>query len=1762
MVNGVLGRRPTQLERIFQDSQPQGPTIQPSSHPTSNNLLKPPSNSLHPTQFPPVRTQPSDPIADISLVPPYRTLDQSIKSLSIDPSSPPSSLPNVPFQFSVPGSRHSSNSLPYLEDPSHRSIQVDLSPQSITDYDQIDRAEALGEAQESLEEQDGVLINDQVPILIPSGCNMERLRFVRDSRLDEIIEETEPSSSSRTSWKHNNKSQASQASDSDVGSRDGSFKPPSIPFAHRTPIIVSHHHLGRADSDVRLSDDPHPPYTPLPSENQSTNKSDFSTGQRRFRFTYDTFTRKHLNRLAEEINGLSANSTSLLRRDAPIKIKSILGSPGEEVTDSSTSIGLAHSTPPDVIHSSTNYQPRTFQAGRTPFKPVTSLTRRWKEEKDWTESFVEPNSYAIDSVSPVIGRKSYQRTSSHPPKNSLCSEDVLSDSQTSVVPYNSRSCRSSKRIRLESSPLGVTQQLRKLSDSLTSERNPRRRPPPFTRAHPMVVFKSSTATTTTPSTPQDKQYQPQACVRDRLAEAKALMDRIRAKTSAPQELDPIHPRDSQIPQTKMIGGGSIRESVQHSIQHSSSLRSEPPGRDFVDSGGSSVLVEDLPSCSAAQDCPTASNPCPPLDSDAHAPMNEFSNVGNDPTELEDHESRCSQKHSEAELDWDISIEEDIQYHHDQRSGRLDKRQDNLTGRADVSNDPGQLESSNSFEIVQRRLASTAIAFLRQTLGDANMGHSNGQENSDDHGALNLPSTSAPRRQFTHSSIPREPIGRVTHDANDQLTRSNAVSSHSTHAPTSTSAPTPALTSATTTQNSSTNSQQSQRHWSGGDSKNAHQQKFGLMTIAPCDVEDLFQNARVGNMVFDSTIGKWVKIRSQSDTGVGTAGKCSTADDHHLHPAVEHQLGESITDESSDEEDIFKDIESLNSKRASDSSQLDFKTYSSVDSSNVKHDVLMDQIDLDNQNRGIERNEAIRSSIDRKVEVGFKEAARRDLGLLKYPNNTNEKFKPKSVLKVANGDSPNRVNASMVSSSTTDESAHIVSGLLKPSRSVSFQDGRKNGKIIGLSDGASSEEETRQKGETISTNKDGDSVGSGQKEKRRGSLAQDAVDSKSLRPNPENESHNSLHQTSLILMNSVKKKVRRKSSSSSNTPTTTTDTPSSTATPSRQNRPLQPCHDGSHQHLSITTTNSNLNSNHLIDDYSFELNYSKLIKIITDFEPFEPFWNSIKTINLSNKLLDSVIKLKEILPFLDQIDLSSNQLTYLTGLPSSIRMLIASNNQINELCSFNHLQNLERLDLTQNGLTNLEQLCSLKHLRELKLDHNAIDDLSGLHGLDALVKLSVKSNRLKKVDFEHTHWNNLQILNLDRNQICEVTGLHHLKSVYLLNLDRNQLYSLTIDEPMPNLRVLRVNENRLETLNVSKLVNLRTLYIDNNDLIEITGANRLRKLENLSVRDQRGGELSLPLKHVRDVKRIYLGGNPIPAAFPSCQFYNLLYLELAMCQCQNLPADFATLIPNIRTLNLNYNFIKDLSPLMNLRRLERLSVVGSRIKSVDRGLLAVLESLPELELLDLRQNPLCGSFYPPLLLKSTPSTSVVTGRDRQSGLSSSAAAPHLNQYQIVIKDEEENEWQSIDDRFRKSLPNEFYLKRMTYRSLILKSCRRHDSKGLKYLDGIKVQEAERKKVDRFLRGLSRKLDPTSNHQPSSSSTCVELPSRTMIKSRSQYSQPPPLTLEQDDDQVQDRPAHRDRPPPDDHHHLSSTSRQNPVDHSLPSPLFRLEDRSRF
>jgi hypothetical protein len=55
------------------------------------------------------------------------------------------------------------------------------------------------------------------------------------------------------------------------------------------------------------------------------------------------------------------------------------------------------------------------------------------------------------------------------------------------------------------------------------------------------------------------------------------------------------------------------------------------------------------------------------------------------------------------------------------------------------------------------------------------------------------------------------------------------------------------------------------------------------------------------------------------------------------------------------------------------------------------------------------------------------------------------------------------------------------------------------------------------------------------------------------------------------------------------------------------------------------------------------------------------------------------------------------------------------------------------------------------------------------------------------------------------------------------------------------------------------------------------------------------------------------------------------------------------------------------------------------------------------------------------------------------------------------------WSSLDAQFRRSLPDEWYGKRLVYRGLVMAACG-----GLRMLDGVEVGEGERRKAGELIR----------------------------------------------------------------------------------------------
>ncbi|KAK2754848.1 hypothetical protein FQN54_006741 [Arachnomyces sp. PD_36] len=394
--------------------------------------------------------------------------------------------------------------------------------------------------------------------------------------------------------------------------------------------------------------------------------------------------------------------------------------------------------------------------------------------------------------------------------------------------------------------------------------------------------------------------------------------------------------------------------------------------------------------------------------------------------------------------------------------------------------------------------------------------------------------------------------------------------------------------------------------------------------------------------------------------------------------------------------------------------------------------------------------------------------------------------------------------------------------------------------------------------------------------------------------------------------------------------------------------------------------------------TFALATEELVKHITDVEPYEPYWDHVRQLDLRSKKLITLHRLSDFCPRLEELDVSNNDIGQLSGAPSSIRSLRIQHNSLSSLTAWGHLSNLQYIDVSGNDLENLDGFSSLVHLRELKANDNKIENINGVFGLNGLLSLRLKGNMLSSVDFEGAELDRLCDMDLSDNQLKSVQNLPHLRALERLDLSDNDLQTLDLSAPHQGLHALKLSDNHIESLDLSAFPSLQLLYLDRNHFSTLAGLEKCRHLDTLSVREQASPpSLDRQPDHVLDVdlpsatslRKLYLSSNTLssgtlssPTAVPSLQLF-----DLASCAIQALPAQFGTKFPNLRALNLNFNALSDVGELLGISRLSRLTLVGNRVARL-RRLCQVLNRVGGhagfLKKIDLRGNPVTVGFYPP------------------------------------------------------------------------------------------------------------------------------------------------------------------------------------------------------
>ncbi|CAG8692247.1 17568_t:CDS:2 [Dentiscutata erythropus] len=281
--------------------------------------------------------------------------------------------------------------------------------------------------------------------------------------------------------------------------------------------------------------------------------------------------------------------------------------------------------------------------------------------------------------------------------------------------------------------------------------------------------------------------------------------------------------------------------------------------------------------------------------------------------------------------------------------------------------------------------------------------------------------------------------------------------------------------------------------------------------------------------------------------------------------------------------------------------------------------------------------------------------------------------------------------------------------------------------------------------------------------------------------------------------------------------------------------------------------------------------------------------------------DGLHNIKEL--FLDQNSLRglSEEILKLTKL----EILDLSNNcisQFNPRLKFKKMKNLRRINLDNNVLSDITNICKIKTLRELRANNNFLGTLT------------MDISKLTK----------LRLLYLDNNQLENLPdSVGRLKSLCVLRLNNNNIERLPSSVcSLRQLKVLELKSNLLTQLpeNIKELESLAKLDVSNNRLTSLP--NDIVKCSKLTHLNASNNKLE-----------------SIPPKFG--QLYRLITLNLRQNQINNLPVDFGKLT-NLSDLDLSYNELVVLPEgLGNLKKLTEIKVNNNP------SLLAIPDTLQKL-----------------------------------------------------------------------------------------------------------------------------------------------------------------------------------------------------------------------
>lgn len=235
--------------------------------------------------------------------------------------------------------------------------------------------------------------------------------------------------------------------------------------------------------------------------------------------------------------------------------------------------------------------------------------------------------------------------------------------------------------------------------------------------------------------------------------------------------------------------------------------------------------------------------------------------------------------------------------------------------------------------------------------------------------------------------------------------------------------------------------------------------------------------------------------------------------------------------------------------------------------------------------------------------------------------------------------------------------------------------------------------------------------------------------------------------------------------------------------------------------------------------------------------------------------------------------------------------------------------LETLDLSNCGISNISALSTLNQLKVLNLDDNSINNLTALGKCTALEELHICRNAVTALT-PLASLSNLKILDVSLNSIDTIAPIIKCTSLSELNVSDNKLTDLEGIGSLKNLTSLIASKNEIESVEgIEKCTKLEVFNLANNLLVDISGLANIKTLTDINI-------------DYNDVLEV-------PDFVDDCALVNFSAAHNFLEDCEGLSG-----LPNLNFINMDYNNIRDISCLLDCNCLVQVNVFGTYIKDAD------------------------------------------------------------------------------------------------------------------------------------------------------------------------------------------------------------------------------------